>query len=130
MKEDIVELKGKLSPQQMAILTSELTKVQKSVGLAYVLWFFLGTLGIHQYFIGKAGRGTLYLVGGLIGWIVLIVGIATTTGAAMAIGGILLGVIGILLLVDLFTIPRQVRRVYELHEIEIATRLLGDSAAT
>lgn len=126
MKEDLIALKSKLSPQQMSILSSEVAKYQKSVGLAYVLWFFLGTLGIHQYFIGKAGRGTLYLVGGICGWILLIVGLVATTAAAVVIGIVLLAIIGILLLIDLFTIPRQIRHVYELHEVDIAARLLGE----
>jgi TM2 domain-containing membrane protein YozV len=57
----------------------------KDTAITYVLWFFLGLFGIHHFYLGKIGRGILWLLtGGLffIGW-----------------------------LVDLFTIPSQVRTV-------------------
>jgi hypothetical protein len=57
----------------------------RSLGLAYVLWFFFGLLGIHQFYLGKIGRGILYLLTG--------------------------GVLGIGWLIDLFTLPSQTRRV-------------------
>ncbi|SDP08646.1 TM2 domain-containing protein [Nakamurella panacisegetis] len=58
---------------------------QKSVGVAYVLWFFLGALGVHQFYLGKTGRGILYL---------------------FTLGGFLIG-----LAIDLFTMAAQVRQV-------------------
>jgi len=57
--------------------------VQKELWVTYVLWFFGGLLGLHKFYLGKIGWGILYiLTGGLffIGW-----------------------------LIDLFTIPSQVR---------------------
>ena len=57
----------------------------KSTAVTYVLWFFLGVLGIHQFYMGKIGRGLLYLFTA--------------------------GVFGIMVIVDLFTIPSQVRTV-------------------
>ncbi|WP_061964206.1 TM2 domain-containing protein [Demequina aurantiaca] len=57
----------------------------KSTGVTYVLWFFLGILGIHQFYMGKIGRGILYLLTG--------------------------GVFGIMWIIDLFTIPGQLREV-------------------
>ena len=55
----------------------------KSIGLAYLLWFFLGLLGVHQFYLGKVGRGVGYLL----------------TGGWLTIG----------LWVDLFTLPRQIK---------------------
>lgn len=57
----------------------------KEAGITYILWLFFGILGVHQFYLGKNGRGLLYLF--------------------------TLGVLGIGVLVDLFTIPSQVRRV-------------------
>ncbi|GMA36909.1 TM2 domain-containing protein [Demequina litorisediminis] len=57
----------------------------KSLLVAYLLWFFLGVLGIHHFYLGKIGRGLLYLFTA--------------------------GVFGIGLLVDLFTLPSQTRTV-------------------
>lgn len=45
----------------------------KSKTVAYLLWFFLGGLSAHRFYLGKIGSGILYLLTGqlfLIGWIV------------------------------------------------------------
>lgn len=34
----------------------------KSTLVAYVLWFFLGFLSLHRFYLGKVGSGILYLV--------------------------------------------------------------------
>jgi len=46
---------------------------EKSVALAYVLWFFFGTLGIHRFYLGKTITGVIWLLTGgllLVGWII------------------------------------------------------------
>src|SRR5262249_38966004 len=57
----------------------------KSLGLTYLLWLLLGIFGVHHFYLGKWQRGLLYLL----------------TGGLLMIG----------LLVDLFTLPWQVKRV-------------------
>jgi len=45
----------------------------KSKGLTYLLWFFLGSLSAHRFYLGKIGTGILYLVTFQlfgIGWII------------------------------------------------------------
>jgi len=45
----------------------------KSKTVALLLWFFLGWLSAHRFYVGKTGTGILYLVTcqlGGIGWIV------------------------------------------------------------
>lgn len=37
------------------------TTFMKSKGTAYLLWFFLGGLGAHKFYLGKIGMGILYL---------------------------------------------------------------------
>jgi TM2 domain-containing membrane protein YozV len=38
---------------------------QKSNVLAYVLWFFLGYFGVHQFYLGNTARGLLNLILGV-----------------------------------------------------------------
>ena len=56
---------------------------ERELWIAYLLWFLLGPVGVHKFYLGKIGMGILYLFTGgifLIGWII-----------------------------DLFTLPSQVR---------------------
>jgi TM2 domain-containing membrane protein YozV len=57
----------------------------RETGIAYLLWFFLGAFGAHQFYMGKTGRAISYLL--TLGW--------------LTIG----------LWIDLFTIPGQIRKV-------------------
>ncbi len=45
----------------------------KSKAATYLLWFFLGFLSAHRFYLGKWGSGILYLLTGQlfgIGWII------------------------------------------------------------
>jgi len=60
---------------------------QREVWVTYLLWFFFGIIGVHKFYLNKFGMGILYILTGgifLIGW-----------------------------LIDLFTIPSQVRHYNE-----------------
>jgi len=65
----------------------------KSSGVAYLLWFFLGGIGAHRFYLGRTGSGLLYLI-------LFVLTILT--------GGIMGIVMGIWLLTDLFLIPGMV----------------------
>lgn len=46
---------------------------RRSMLVAYLLWFFLGALGIHRFYLGRPVSGVIWLLtGGLlgIGWLV------------------------------------------------------------
>ncbi|NLM37672.1 MAG: TM2 domain-containing protein [Firmicutes bacterium] len=106
-----------LSDKQLAILEGELSRNKKSTGIAYLLWFFLGSLGVHKFYIGKTSWGIAYLLMGILGCATGGVGIilsldeelASALGAAV-FGLVLLVLLGIFLFIDLFTIPRQIRK--------------------
>ena len=70
----------------------------KSMLLAYVLWFFLGQLGIHKFYLAQPVQGIFYLLLGLIGW--------ATVG--ILVGWIFLVPLWILMFIDLFVIPVRV----------------------
>jgi len=57
----------------------------KDVGIAYILLIFFGTIGVHKFYLGKIGMGILYIF--------------------------TLGILGIGVLVDIFTLSSQVRGV-------------------
>ena len=52
-----LHLKQDLSSHQLAVLNSELEAHKKSPLIAYLLWFFLGGLGAHRYYLGNIGMG-------------------------------------------------------------------------
>ena len=66
----------------------------KSKGLAAVLCFFFGTLGIHRFYLGKGGTGFLMIL-------LTVIGALTTT---IIIGWVLVGIVGIWEFVDFFRI--------------------------
>ncbi len=123
MEEDVIQLRRNLSEHELSIVDSELATYKKSTALAYVLWFLLGGLGIHKFYIGKTGMGVFYLllVGGLIAG--TITGMSEAMEPAMIIAGSCGLILGILLLVDLFTIPRQIRRTYVEAERQILRKI-------
>ena len=76
----------------------------KSTGVAYLLWFFLGWLGIHKFYLNQTGLGILYLVLNLGGWAAVI------TVLGMIIGVPRLIVWAILMIIDIFLIPDRVNQ--------------------
>ena len=125
-----IQEKQALTEKQLSILGSEMEKHKKSTGLAYALWFFFGTLGIHKFYIGKAKWGALYLVLGIIGWATVFTGgiaaLANDSSSAGSLGIIAilcLGFVGICLLIDLFTMPKQLKKSYEIAEQKVIINL-------
>lgn len=47
---------------------------KKSVGASYLLWFFLGWLGAHRFYLGATGTAVVQLLLGLLGWIPIGIG--------------------------------------------------------
>jgi len=92
-----------VSRDAKAIMRYDASK--KSLPVAYVLWFLIGGLGIHRFYLGDSRSGGIIL-GCAVGAIVL----------GMAIHpffSILWAVVGVWWLVDLFLMPGLVRKANE-----------------
>ena len=47
---------------------SDIIYEEKNVVLAYVLWFFLGMVGAHRFYLGKIKTGVAMLLLTVVGW--------------------------------------------------------------
>lgn len=95
------------------LVNSELNRKGKSLLLAYVLLIFLGSLGIHRFYLDRKGSAIAQLLLTVIGGIT----------AFIIIGFIPLLAVGIWLFVDLFLVPGMVNRENEVIEKEIIQSL-------
>jgi TM2 domain-containing membrane protein YozV len=82
---------------------------KKSMLVAFLLWFFLGSLGAHRFYAGRIGTAIVQVLLTLIG------GALTLAG----IGFVVLGVVGLWLIVDIFLLPGMIRA----HNVALASRL-------
>lgn len=83
--------------QRVAMAEMAAISQAKSAGIAYLLWFFLGALGVHKFYLGKVGMGIAYFF--------------------------TLGFLTIGLWIDLFTLPRQVRQANMLRRAQVRTQM-------
>lgn len=54
--------KQDLTTEELQLLSSEMTKKQKSTGTTWLLWFFTGYLGGHRFYLGKTGTAVAMLL--------------------------------------------------------------------
>lgn len=62
--------KQNLTEQQLLMVSSEMNNQQKSKGVAYALWAFLGYFGAHRFYSGDTGYAVCML---LFGWLTLFI---------------------------------------------------------
>jgi TM2 domain-containing membrane protein YozV len=72
---------------------------KKSIGVSYLLWFFLGGLGAHRFYNGRTGSGVAQLALLILGFLTSVIGVGLFLWAAL----------GIWVLIDAFLIPGWVR---------------------
>lgn len=84
---------GSVSRDAAAMMQFQANK--KSVGLAYVLWFFFGMLGAHRFYLGRTGSAVAILVLSILAFVLSFV----------FVGFIIFVVPVIWVFVDLFLIP-------------------------
>ena len=111
-----------LTTEQQILIEQRLTNEKKSIGVAYLLWFFFGGLGVHRFYLGRSGSGIAMLIMTVLGFLLLVV---------YFLGLILLIPVMIWLLVDAFLIPgiidrdAKARRLAITQEISLLTAASG-----
>ncbi|HIS29420.1 MAG TPA: NINE protein [Candidatus Avamphibacillus intestinigallinarum] len=88
-----------LTNEERILVSSELTNKGKSTLLSYILLLFLGSLGIHRFYLGKSGTAAAQLILTIIGWMTIL----------FVVGFVPLIIVGIWLFVDLFLVPGMVQ---------------------
>lgn len=109
---------NQLSNEEKMLVNSEVANNKKSVGVSYLLWFFLSSLGIHRMYLGRKGSGVMMLVLSILGWITL----------AFFIGWIFLIIVGVWVLVDAFLLPGIVKKANDDLTEEYAQKILAVKA--
>ena len=118
MNTNLIELKRTLTTQELEIFRTELERKKRSVGIAYLLWFFLSFLGMHKFYLGKTLQGFLYMIGPWVGIIVFFGGLLVAFHPKGLEGGAMISLVGALGLlcfaiwwfIDLFTLNKQTER--------------------
>ncbi|MCH4541087.1 hypothetical protein DK867_06560 [Ochrobactrum sp. POC9] len=105
-----------LSTQQQILIEQRVANEAKSTGAAYLMWFFLGSLGGHRFYLGRPGSGAAMLA-------LTVIGVIT---AAIVVGFFLLIAVGIWALVDAFLIPGMIQAQKE----EVRRKLTLEALAT
>lgn len=85
---------------------------KKSVGVAYLLWFFFGGFGGHRFYLGETGSAAALLI-------ITLVSIALMF---VVVGFFTLAISAIWVFVDLFLIPGIARK----HNVNLAMQLNAD----
>lgn len=106
---------NQLSNQEKILVNSEVSNNQKGVGVAYLLWFFLGSIGVHRMYLGRKGSGITILLLNLIGWLTI----------ALFVGAIFFIIVGVWVLIDAFLIPGIVRNENENLKEEYSKRIIA-----
>ena len=127
----LITLKSGLDERELHILNIELDRRRKSTGIAYALWFFMGWLGLHKFYLGRIAAGILYVVAPWVLIVSLFSGLIMAESNPEAGGAAVVAMFSLLALlvygvwwvVDLFTIPGQVTACNENLEFGIIAAL-------
>lgn len=139
MKIDDLDVQLNLGDKELAVFNAEMQRRQKNTLISYLLWFFFGWTGAHKFYLGKILWGIIYLVFSLLGYSLFFGGfmaamatdpVAAEAGAGASVIGILASAgVGILLLIDLFTLPLQVKRRDKKIREQLLNKLSGTQSA-
>lgn len=54
--------KSQLDTRELLLLDSEVKIQSKNMVVAYILWYFLGVVGGHRFYMGKTGTAIVQLI--------------------------------------------------------------------
>lgn len=54
--------KSDLTMEDLSILNQEFSRRKKSSGTMWFLWFFLGGIGAHRFYLGETAMGIVYVL--------------------------------------------------------------------
>ena len=98
-----------MTPEQYMMIETRVGAESRSLGAAYLLWFFLGWFSAHRFYLGRPGTAFLQIVC----WLLIVPGLVWW-------------------LVDAFLIPGMIKRDNELLRSRLQTEIsmLGASRET
>ena len=103
----------RLSTQERILIEQRIANDARSPVVAYLLWFFLGALGAHRFYLGATGTGIAMLLLFVLSWLTI----------AAYVGAVLLVAFGIWWLIDASLIPGMVRSSRE----QLRQKLVSDA---
>lgn len=109
-------MNANLTNEERLLVNSELERRGKNIVVAYLLLLFIGTLGIHRFYLGLTGSAITQLVLTIAGWATVII----------LIGFLPLAVVWVWVIVDLFLIPGIIKNDNQKIEQEIIQTLKRD----
>jgi len=120
-KPDPIKLKQKMSAKDLQLLHMEYDKQKKSTGIAYLLWFFLGGIGVHQAYLGRTDWAGFHFVA-----IIFFIAMwFTLDQTIIAIGGFGIILSGLKLFYDLFFLGDQTKKANAKIEAKIISSIQG-----
>jgi hypothetical protein len=102
-----------LNVQQQQLVEARVANDRKSVGLAYVLWFFLGLWGIHNFYLSRPKLALFQLLGAGAAVVIILTAGGSGSGGLGAVGGLILIAWGLTFIGDVFFIPGRAKRYSE-----------------
>lgn len=106
--------------QRRILVETTIANQKKSVGIAYLLWFFFGGLGGHNFYVGKPMLGAAQLFG-------YILGLAMYFTDSLIVAGLLFIALGISLILDLCFIPARINAHTERMRESMTDSMVWDS---
>lgn len=82
---DNLVAKQQLTAQELHLFNSEMNSKSKNATVAWLLWFFLSSVGGHHFYLGKTGQAIGYIALNILGWMTVWFGVGFLFWTAMTV---------------------------------------------